>query len=96
VGGSVELLEAGGAALIAGDWRSALYVTLERTGEVVAVRGGKVAWRAPVGASPHGIVADNQRNTILAAGPAPTGSPSSTPEPVPSSTQSWWPLGQRA
>lgn len=56
----------------AGPWNSTflggiLYVTLERTGEVVAVRGGRVAWRAPVGASPRGVVADHQRNTILAA-----------------------------
>lgn len=56
----------------AGPWNSTflggtLYVTLERTGEVVAVRGGRVAWRAPVGAAPHGIVADHQRSTVLAA-----------------------------
>ena len=56
----------------AGPWNSAflrgtLYVTLERTGEVVAVRGGRVAWRAPVGASPHGIVVVQQRDTVLAA-----------------------------
>lgn len=55
-----------------GPWNSTflggtLYVTLEGTGEVVAVRGGQVAWRTPVGASPHGIVADHQRNTVLAA-----------------------------
>lgn len=56
----------------AGPWNSTflggtLYVSLERTGEVIAVRGGRVAWRAPVGASPHGIVADHQRSTVLAA-----------------------------
>jgi len=56
----------------AGPWNSTflagtLYVTLERTGEVVAVRHAKVAWRTPVGASPHGISADHQRNTVLAA-----------------------------
>ena len=28
---------------------------------------GRAAWRTPVGASPHGIVADHQGNTVLAA-----------------------------
>lgn len=56
----------------AGPWNSAflgntLYVTLERSGEVVAVRGDSIVWRAQVGASPHGIVADNVRRTVLAA-----------------------------
>lgn len=59
-------------AVGAGPWNSAfiggtLYVTLERAGEVVAVRGGHVAWRSPVGASPHGIAVDRQRGTVLAA-----------------------------
>lgn len=56
----------------AGPWNSAflggtLYVTLEGAGELVAVRGGDVAWRVRVGASPHGIVADRQRGVVLAA-----------------------------
>lgn len=56
----------------AGPWNSTfigntLYVTLERSGEVVAVRGDSVAWRAKIGASPHGIVADGARRTVFAA-----------------------------
>lgn len=56
----------------AGPWNSTflggtLYVTLERSGEVVGVRGSQVAWRTEVGTSPHGIVADQQRGTVLAA-----------------------------
>ncbi len=46
---------------------STLFVTLERSGEVVAVRHGKVIWRTPVGAGPHGIVVDQRRGTVLAA-----------------------------
>jgi len=46
---------------------STLFVTLERAGEVVAVRHGQIIWRTQVGASPHGIVVDQRRGTVLAA-----------------------------
>lgn len=56
----------------AGPWNATflggtLYVTLERSGEVVAVRGSQVAWRTSVGASPHGISADPRRGLVFAA-----------------------------
>lgn len=44
-----------------------LYATLERSGEVVAVRDGLVLWRTSVGASPHGIVVDESRRVVYAA-----------------------------
>lgn len=55
-----------------GPWNSTflggtLYVTLERSGELVAVRGGDVAWRAAIGPSPHGIAADPRRRVVFAA-----------------------------
>ncbi|HYN37021.1 MAG TPA: YncE family protein [Actinomycetota bacterium] len=47
--------------------RATLYATLERAGEVVAVRAGEVIWRTSVGPSPHGIVVDESRDVVLAA-----------------------------
>lgn len=75
---TVHLLDRDSLAVVdvvavgAGPWNSTflggtLYVTLERAGEMVAVRGGDVAWRVSIGASPHGIVADQQRQVVLAA-----------------------------
>lgn len=43
------------------------YATLERSGEVVAVRDGLVLWRTDVGTSPHGIVVDESRRVVYAA-----------------------------
>lgn len=63
-----EVVEVG-----AGPWNAkigpsgTIYVTLERSGELVAVRNGRVAWRTAVGPSPHGIVVDESRHVVLAA-----------------------------
>ncbi len=43
-----------------------VYVTIGESGEVAAVRGGSVAWRASVGTAPRGIVADEARDVVLA------------------------------
>lgn len=46
----------------------AVYATLERSGEVVAVgEEGEILWRTPVGAAPHGLVVDEDRRVVLAA-----------------------------
>lgn len=67
---SLEVLDV--VTVGAGPWNSTflggtLFVTLEKPGEVVAVRDGNVVWRSDVGAAPHGIVADGRRGTVLAA-----------------------------
>lgn len=43
-----------------------VYATIGDSGEVVAVRKGKVAWRTSVGTAPRGIVADEARDVVLA------------------------------
>lgn len=43
-----------------------VYVTVQSTGEVVAVDGDEVVWRTLVGTKPLGIVADESRDVVLA------------------------------
>lgn len=43
-----------------------IYVTVQSTGEVVAVDEDEVVWRTPVGAKPLGIVSDEARDVVLA------------------------------
>lgn len=45
----------------------AVYATIGGTGEMVAVRGGQVAWRTAVGPAPRGIQADEGRRVVFAA-----------------------------
>ena len=43
-----------------------IYVTVQSTGEVVAVEAGEIVWRTAVGAKPLGIVSDESRDVVLA------------------------------
>ena len=43
-----------------------IYVTVQGSGEMVAVYNKSVIWRTPIGVRPLGIVADESRNRVLA------------------------------
>ena len=44
-----------------------VYATIGDAGQIVAVRGGAVAWRTDVGPAPRGIHADERRGVVFAA-----------------------------
>ena len=44
-----------------------IYVTVQGSGEMVAVYKRSVVWRTPIGVRPLGIVADESRNRVLAS-----------------------------
>lgn len=44
-----------------------IYVTVQGSGEMVAVYEDEVIWRTPIGAKPLGIVADESRDVVLAS-----------------------------